>query len=80
MPRKNPRELAIDRVISHLENELQKVRGKIVHNRYEFRKLVDEQTVLKRERSELSALINDIKKKGPIAGKQLRRENDGTSK
>ena len=39
MPRRNPREEAIDRVVDHLEAELHQVRSKISHNRYEFRKL-----------------------------------------
>lgn len=61
--RKNAREQAIDNVILHLEKKLGEVNSKIFTNRFQFKKLTDEQTVLKRERAELGQLIRDLHKK-----------------
>jgi len=45
-----------------LREELSKINGKLNTNRYQFKKLTEEQTILKRERVKIHTLINTIRK------------------
>lgn len=47
----------IETVQSHLQNELNKVRMKIVSNKFEIKKLAETQAILKRERKVYCDLI-----------------------
>jgi len=60
---------AYDAVLRRVEGELASVKNKIAHNKFEFKKLVDEQTRLKRERGILGELLRVIK-----AGRSLVKE------
>ena len=59
---KTPRSEAKKRVQQHLSYELATINRKIWNNKYEFRKLGKEQTILKREKTELYELINYLEK------------------
>ncbi len=55
---------AYDAVLHKLQNEMASLNGKIGRNKYEFKKLVDEQTRLKRERAVLWELTRSLRDKG----------------
>lgn len=61
--RKSAREQAIDKVIAGLQERHSQVRRKISNNLFQFKKLTEEQTVLKREAAEIAALVRDLTKK-----------------
>lgn len=48
-----------ERIVKVLEHERQQIQDKIWKNRREFKRLTDEQTLLKRERAAIDALIRD---------------------
>ena len=47
-----------------IREELNKVNNKIHDNRYQFARLTEEQTILKRERVKIHELLNTIRKEG----------------
>jgi hypothetical protein len=50
----------VERVTKVLQKELDIVRSKIYSNKSTFKRLRDEQTILKRERARLDKMIRDI--------------------
>lgn len=48
------------RIVKVLEHERHQIQDKIWKNRGEFKRLADEQTILKRERAALDALMRDL--------------------
>lgn len=61
--RKSAREQAIDKIIVGLQDRHSQVRRKISNNKFQFKKLTEEQTILKREAAEIAELIRDLTKK-----------------
>ena len=59
----NVKKLVVDNIKSMLSKEIQTVEGLIRGNKYSMKKLVEEQTVLKRKRTELYRLLNTFYKK-----------------
>lgn len=49
-----------NRIIEVLKKELNRCNDKIYMNKYHFKKLSEEQTILKRERVELNRTMNEI--------------------
>jgi predicted nucleic acid-binding Zn-ribbon protein len=52
-----------DRIVKALERELSVITSKINGNRYSFRNLEKEQTVLKREKAKLHEMLRDLRPK-----------------
>lgn len=57
----NIKKLVIERITNLLQNEYNNINHKIFENKWKFKKLEEEQTILKRERAKLQQLINDVK-------------------
>lgn len=57
----NIKKMVIERITSVLQIEYNSINRKIFDNRWKFKKLEEEQTILKRERAKLQQLINDVK-------------------
>lgn len=66
----NPKQRAVSRARSLIESEQSKIQRQLYRNRYEFRRLVEEQTTLKRELAVLGDLLRELDGK-PIT-KQVR--------
>ncbi|GAH23920.1 unnamed protein product, partial [marine sediment metagenome] len=58
----NIKKEVIERIVEALLNERNKIESKINRNRYEFKKLTYEQTIMKREKVQLDNLIRELKK------------------
>ena len=58
---KSPRQQALDEITRKLEAEYEQVQRQVSDFKYRHKKLVDEQTILKRKRAELHRLIKGIK-------------------
>jgi len=59
----NVKKEVAERIKLMIKAELNKCGNKIHDNRFQFKKLQDEQTVLKRERTSLIQLLNDIERR-----------------
>lgn len=55
----NVKRLVWERIVKVLEHERRSIQDKIWRNRREFKRLADEQAILKRERAAIDALIRD---------------------
>jgi len=51
----------IERIVDLLQTEYNKINYEIFENKYKFKNLEHEQTVLKRERVKLQKMINELK-------------------
>jgi len=56
----NIKKEAYDRIIEYLRLEIRNINDELGHNKYKFRELEREQTVLKRQKTELVKLINTV--------------------
>lgn len=54
----------VERIQQMLQEEFNKCNAKLFTNKYTFKRLVEEQTVLKRERVKLTEMLNELKKGG----------------
>ncbi len=61
MMSKSPRTQALEEIIKNLERDYEQVQKQVRDFKYRYKKLVDEQTVLKRKRAELHRLIKGLK-------------------
>jgi hypothetical protein len=57
----NIKKAAFDMVVARLENDLQTVNTKIGHNKWDMKKLAEEQSILKRERGIITDTIWKLK-------------------
>jgi len=66
----NIKKIAYDKIIGHLKIEISKVDSEIRWNKYEIEKVVNKQTALKRQRTELMKLISIVQGDIPEEKKQ----------
>jgi len=59
----NLKKIAIEQLRNNLESQRQELDSQIYHNRWEFKKLREDQTILKRKRAELGKIISLLDKK-----------------
>jgi len=56
----NVKKEVYDKIIKSLSNELKACKYKIAQNKYEFKKLTEQQTILKRECAELTIMLKGL--------------------
>jgi len=72
----NIKRIAYDEIIDHLRREISRLNHKLDLNKYEFKKLVNQQTNFKRQRTELVRLINVVEGDKPKERKEASDERN----
>jgi hypothetical protein len=56
----NVKKAVYDRIINILQNELISCNNNIFNNKQKFKRLAEEQTILKRERAKIQKITNEV--------------------